>query len=221
MRWIILSLFILGVFSVSSWLDAGEKNKRQTPEQKRYLSLREKIFQDMQLFERTFQDDADFLQLNQEMQKLLQQHLKGALSDEEINQLMNPQGFGNAFDSNPFEESPQSDSVFEWSETDTNRLLKIKMKMPADQALDIKIAKNQIKVSGTIKSANGTSQFTRVVSVPSDCDATKARMETDKEGYVLITLPKYISSTTPKSKIRTAPKDERKPVDPTEQGLSI
>lgn len=222
MRLSFLILILLGLFSVSSWLGAGEKKqekkKEMTDEQQRFFSLRQKLFEDMQLFEKTFQDDADFLEVQKEIQRILREQMQ-------MGDTLRPRGFGNAFDQDFFDQvSPQSGGDFEWSETEKARILKIKMKMPADQPLDIKIAKNMIHISGTTKGANGMSQFQQVVSVPSDCDGTKARIETDKEGYAQIILPKLIASSLKKiDKSVPKPKDDsdRQPVSPSQQGLSI
>lgn len=220
MRLSFLILIMIGVFSFSFWLDAGEKaqakKKQMTDEQQRFFSLKQKLFEDMQLFEKTFQDDADFLEVQKEIQRIIKEQMQ-------MGDTLRPRGFGNAFDQDFFDQvAPQSGGDFEWAETDKARILKVKMKMPADQPLDIKIAKNMIHISGTVKSANGTSQFQQVVSVPSDCDGTKARIETDKEGYAQIILPKRFASA-PKDKSISKPKDEdeRQPVSPTQQGLSI
>ncbi len=222
MRLSFLILIVIGVFSFSFWLDAKEKaqaqKKQMTEEQQRFFSLKQKLFEDMQLFEKTFQDDADFLEVQKEIQRILQEQMQ-------MGNTLRPRGFGNAFDHDFFEEvAPQSGGNIEWLENDKARILKVKMKMPADQPLDIKIAKNMINISGTIKSANGTSQFHQVVSVPSDCDGAKARIETDKEGYAQIILPKrFASSFKDQTKPTSTPKseEERQPVSPTQQGLSI
>ena len=155
-RWFFLILFVFIIFSsLVEGQDKKIKNKNQLPSQKRYLNLRDKLFSDMQLFERTFQGDTDFLQLEQEMRQMLQEQLRGSMSDEEIQELLNPSGgFGNAFENDSFGAHPRSSGSLEWSETDAARILKVKIKMPKDQALDIKIEKNQIKVSGKVKSAN-------------------------------------------------------------------
>lgn len=227
-RWLFLILFIFIIFS--SLAEGQDKkiknqNKNQLSSQKRYLNLRDKLFSDMQLFERTFQGDTDFLQLEQEIRQMLQEQLRGSMSDEEIQELLNPSGgFGNAFENDSFGTRSRNSGSLEWSETDAARILKVKIKMPKDQALDIKIEKNQIKVSGKIKNANQMSQFSQAVSVPSDCDATQAKIEVDKEGYAQVILPKRMATKTkalPKTEPTPGSSEEKQPVAPSGQGVAI
>lgn len=225
-RWVILILFIIGIFSFSSWIEAEDrklKNKSQVTAQRQYFNLRDKIFSDMQIFEHTFQNDSDFLQLEQSMRQLLQDQLKGSLSDEEIQELLNPQSFGNAFESEPFGGiNSRNVGSLEWEETDRARILKVKIKMPKDQSLSIKILKNQIKISGQIKSANRVSNFSQIEPVPSDCDPSQAKIEIDKQGFAQVILPKIIPSS---NKNRLSPKpevnEEKQPVNPSEHGVAI
>lgn len=208
------AFFLIFLFSFSVFAQAPSPS----PSQKQYLNLRDKLFRDLQMFERTFQNDSDFLDLEKEMRKMLQDQLRGSLSDEDIQELLDPGSKTQA----------QSSADLVWDETESSRILKVKIKMPKDQPLDIKIEKNLIKISGKIKRANPQSHYSlsQILSVPQDCDSTQAKIEVDKEGYPVISFPKLTSLKVKsrkdfKNKNENKNEDEKVPAPVSGKGQSI
>ncbi len=143
---------------------------------------------------------------------------------------MRPQDLKQFFDKEK-NGGPLSASTFNeellWSETDSTRTLTVKIKMPKDQALDMKVEKRTIHLSGKIQTKNSLSQFSRIVPVPADCDPISVKMGVDKEGFAQMTFKKIHPSrpstnqNQPKPKIFLTPKEETKPAPPSGEGLAI
>lgn len=119
---------------------------------------------------------------------------------------------------------------YDWITTDTQRILKIKVKQIKDKPLDIKIEKGMVKIKGDVESTQGTGKkkvvrkvnFERSFSLPDDVDQTNPEFE-NKDGEFLI---KFKRLATAKFKKTTTPApskkvDERMPVGPNSEDLNI
>lgn len=133
--------------------------------------------------------------------------------------------FGGIGPGNPFD---QSDSLaigsYNWEETPTEKILKIKVTQSKDQPLDIKIENGMISIKGIAETVNGTGinkiksriNFQKSFSLPTDIDQTNPEFKNnEKLGELWITFKKIMSKKSPKRI------DERIPVKPTDQDLSI
>lgn len=119
---------------------------------------------------------------------------------------------------------------YDWIVTDTQKILKIKVKQIKDKPLDIKIEKGMVKIKGDVESSQGTGKkkivrkvnFERSFSLPDDVDQTSPEFE-NKDGEFLI---KFKRLATAKFKKTTAPDpakkaDDRVPVSPNSDDLNI
>lgn len=133
--------------------------------------------------------------------------------------------FGGIGPGNPFD---QSDSLaigsYNWEETPTEKILKIKVTQSKDQPLDIKIENGMISIKGIAETVNGTGinkiksriNFQKSFSLPTDIDQTNPEFKNnEKLGELWITFKKIMSKKSPKRI------DERIPVKPTDQDISI
>lgn len=106
----------------------------------------------------------------------------------------------------------------EWTETSSGRTLVITPKTP-EQKLDINVNNNMVTIKGETetKSAQGSSKmsFNNSFSVPGDVDAKKVIMG-QKDGKILVQFP-YVSVKS----VTIPPKNERKPLPPNENDVSI
>lgn len=131
-------------------------------------------------------------------------------------------GFGQG---NPFD---QSDSLaigsYNWEESPTEKILKIKVTQSKDQPLDIKIENGMISIKGIAETLSGTGankiksriNFQKSFSLPTDIDQTNPEFKNkDKLGELWITFKKIMSKKSPKRV------EERMPIKPTDQDISI
>lgn len=133
--------------------------------------------------------------------------------------------FGGIGPGNPFD---QSDSLaigsYNWEETPTEKILKIKVTQSKDQPLDIKIENGMISIKGIAETLSGTGankiksriNFQKSFSLPTDIDQSNPEFKNnEKLGELWITFKKIMSKKSPK------PVEERIPVKPTDQDISI
>lgn len=118
---------------------------------------------------------------------------------------------------------------YDWIITDTHKILKIKVKQIKDKPLDIKIEKGMVKIKGDVESTSGNGKkkvmrkvnFERSFSLPDDVDQTSPEFE-NKDGEFLIKF-KRLGTAKFKTKLPSAVKkiDERVPVSPNSDDLTI
>lgn len=112
---------------------------------------------------------------------------------------------------------------YDWTETDTSKILKIKVKQIKDKPLDIKIENNEIKIKGEVESTEMRGrqkiarkvQFERTFEMPDGIDKTNPEFENGKDGFMQIKFKKLTAKKLP-------PKNtDRIPVTPDSKDLSI
>jgi HSP20 family molecular chaperone IbpA len=114
---------------------------------------------------------------------------------------------------------------YDWTETDTHKILKIKVKQIKDRPLDIKIEKGMINIKGDVESTEGTGKnkiirrvnFQRGFSIPSEVDQNTPEFESS-EGEILIKFKRLTPAK--KSEVKKSIPD-RTPVLPGKDELSI
>ena len=143
--------------------------------------------------------------------------------------------FGNAFE-NSFSEGSVI-GEYDWIQTDTHRILKIKVTQVKDHPLDIKIEKGMIRFKGDVESSQGAGKnkktkkvsFERAFSIPDDVDQTNPEFE-NKSGELLVKFKKLTLNNSKKdNKMGDAlrpvtpqkKQDERQPVAPDSDDISI
>jgi HSP20 family molecular chaperone IbpA len=128
---------------------------------------------------------------------------------------------------------------YDWTDTETYKILKIKVKQIKDRPLDIKIEKGMINIKGDVETAEGTGKnklvkkvhFERAFSIPADVDQTSPEFE-NKEGFMLIKFKRLAGAKNSQHTAapKTVPKDslpkqeikpERQPIAPDSSDLSI
>lgn len=118
---------------------------------------------------------------------------------------------------------------YDWIDTPTHKILKLKIKQAKDQPLDIKIEQGMIRLKGQTESKIGSGKsvsksivnFERSFSIPQDVDQTNPEFE-NKDGEVHIKFKKLSSvkkMSNPKNKGKI--ENERMPVTPDNGDLSI
>lgn len=119
---------------------------------------------------------------------------------------------------------------YDWIVSDTQKILKIKVKQIKDKPLDIKIEKGMVKIKGEVESTQGSGKkkvvrkvnFERSFSLPDDVDQTSPEFE-NKDGEFLIKFKRLASAKYKKTQSPPAVKkvDERVPVGPNSDDLTI
>jgi HSP20 family molecular chaperone IbpA len=121
----------------------------------------------------------------------------------------------------------------EWEENSTHRILKLKLTQMKDRPLDIKIQNGMIKIKGDAEVVSGPKnrqsksimKFERQFSLPQDVDQDNPEFE-NKNSEMLIRFKKLGTQfkkplkTLPQPK-NSKPADEKKPITPDGQGLTI
>ncbi len=121
----------------------------------------------------------------------------------------------------------------EWEESNTHRILKLKLTQMKDRPLDIKIQNGMIRIKGDAEIVTGPKnrqsksimKFERQFSLPQDVDQDNPEFE-NKNGEMLIRFKKVAGHNKKPLKIeprpkKTLPLDEKKPVTPDGEGLTI
>lgn len=142
--------------------------------------------------------------------------------------------FGGIGPGNPFDQfDSQAIGSYDWEETPTEKILKIKVTQSKDQPLDIKIENGMISIKGIAETLSGTGankiksriNFQKSFSLPTDIDQSNPDFKNnEKLGELWITFKKIMSKKSPKSKLivpSPKPVEERIPVKPTDQDISI
>jgi len=103
----------------------------------------------------------------------------------------------------------------EWAESSEGRTLSIKPKDPKQQ-LDINVENGMISIKGKTETQNSVSSFSNSLSVPSDCEEAKVKMD-QRDGKILVTFPyKQLS------KIKVPRKENGpKPIKPSKDDITI
>lgn len=144
-------------------------------------------------------------------------------------------GFGNAFENSFGEGSVIGE--YDWIQTDTHKILKIKVTQVKDHPLDIKIEKGMIKFKGDVESTEGAGKnkrtkkvsFERAFSIPDDVDQTNPEFE-NKSGEFLVKFKKLRAHNSKKdNRMQEAlrpseplkKQEERVPVSPDANDMSI
>jgi HSP20 family molecular chaperone IbpA len=186
------------------------------------------------VFAQTSQDDQfarqieEVMKAREEMLRMLMDDSTGANLEKRMMDMMkqfDQHGFDNVFD----QSAGNIVGEYDWVESDKYKTLKLKVTQVKDHPLDIKIEKGMIKFKGNVETTSGqgtnkTKQrisFERSFSLPDDVDQTNPEFE-NKDGELLIKFKKLVA-TTKKSKIQAPPKksEERIPVAPSGDDLSI
>lgn len=164
------------------------------------------------------------MQLREEMhRRMMEKLLRGTGPDQDMfkdmEQFMDEVMSDSFSGFNSFTRTTAQNYKMEWSETAAGRTLTITPKSP-EQQLDINVENGFVVIKGKTehKTPNGVSvsNFSNSFNVPVDCDAGKVKMDS-KDGKILMQFP----YRTGKASIETKPKDERRPVGPSEEDVKI
>lgn len=119
---------------------------------------------------------------------------------------------------------------YDWIVTETQKILKIKVKQIKDKPLDIKIEKGMVKIKGDVESTQGSGKnkivrkvnFERSFSLPDDVDQTSPEFE-NIDGEFLIKFKRLATAKFHKTTVPSPAKkiDERVPVSPNSDDLNI
>jgi HSP20 family molecular chaperone IbpA len=188
-----------------------------------------------QVFSQTAEDSMaqqmeEIMKTRDEMLKMLMDDSTGSGFEKRMQEMMkrfDRTGFDQMFDG----EAPAV-GEYDWAETNTQRILKLKVSPVKNQPLDIKIEKGMIKIKGNVETVQGQGKgsvrqkviFERSFSLPDDVDQANPEFE-NKDGFYLIKFKKLKATTkTPEARPKEAPAkkvDERMPVPTTENDLTI
>jgi HSP20 family molecular chaperone IbpA len=187
------------------------------------------------VFAQTSQDDQfarqieEVMKAREEMLKMLMDDSTGANLEKRMMDMMkqfDQHGFDNVFD----QSAGSIVGEYDWTESDKYKTLKLKVTQVKDQPLDIKIEKGMIKFKGNVESVSGQGKnktkqkisFERSFSLPDDVDQSSPEFE-NKGGELLIKFKKLAPTTTnkPKSQAPSKRSDDRIPVTPSSDDLSI
>lgn len=186
---------------------------------------------------KSFAQDDQFQKQIEEIMKAREEMLKSLMDDsvdadtrmdELIKRFMKPGlGFGGPYDQNNFGGAVVGE--YDWIDSKTHRILKIKVKQIKDHPLDIKIEKGMIKFKGDVESVNGSGKnkstkkvsFERSFTIPDDVDQTNPEFE-NASGEFLVKFKKLAASKTKKAPTPTKNKsEERVPVVPDSNDITI
>lgn len=113
----------------------------------------------------------------------------------------------------------------EWKETKTGRVLEV-TPQDKDQKLNIDVNAEAITIKGESKQQTATTSFTSAFTnsfpVPGDCDGTRVKLNS-VDGKILVELPFKSTAkvSAPAPKVITPPKEERRPLPPSEGDVEI
>lgn len=116
---------------------------------------------------------------------------------------------------------------YDWINTKTHKILKLKVKQVKDKPLDIKIENGMIRLKGDVETVDGDVRrkvsFQRAFTLPDDVDQTNPEFE-NKDGNMLIKFKyKHLSKNKKGDSPEKAEpaKDDRVPLSPDKDGISI
>jgi len=201
------------------------------------------------LYAQTSREDQMQRQID-EIMKAREEMLKSLMDDsfsgemekrmEEMMKRFGGTGFGGGFGFDQM--NSISVGSYDWDETDTHKILKIKITQSKDKPLDIKIENGMISIKGIAESVSGTGKnkvtshmnFQKSFSLPSDIDQNNPEfINKEKEGEMWIKFKRLTGRSVikPNSKLKTVmpqklPKEEkieeeRTPIKASENDLSI
>lgn len=195
------------------------------------------MFLSIQAFSQANRADID--RQIEEIMKAREEMIKSLLNDSAFSQFDdNFDDMVKRFEQSNFSGMPGMEAgpvvgEYDWRETETQKILALKVKQVKDKPLDIKIEKGQIKLKGDVESVseNKTKKskriskvhFERSFSIPEDVDQTNPEFE-NKGGEFLIKFKK-LSATKPNPKPlapkKSLPKDDRTPIGKDSEDVTI
>lgn len=175
----------------------------------------------------------EIMKAREEMLRALMDDSMSGSFEKRMEEIM--KNFGNHGD---FGFGPMESAVvgeYDWVETETHKILKIKVKQIKDKPLDIKIQNNEIKIKGDVESTEMRGKnkivrrvhFERTFEMPDDIDKANPEFENSKDGFMQIKFKKLTAAKVVKPKgVQPSEKKEktaidRIPVAPREDDLSI
>ncbi len=177
------------------------QNRNMDKEFEEIMKRRDEIFKSL------FNDDV-YKEFDQQMEKMLEEFSKAGLN----------------FDRRMFKGGVAGE--YDWEETETHKILKLKVTQVKDKPLDIKIEKGMIRIKGEVeevlevndgeknskqnkKQSVSRIHFENAFSLPSDVDQRNAEFE-NKAGELLIKFKKLKKSKPLKndSKVIEEPKNQ-------------
>lgn len=169
-----------------------------------------------------FLESSSVDDLEKKMYKMIEEMDSGALGmfeDRSLDSFLGDSGLLMEFDH----------GQHEWSETETQRVLTLKLELQKDSPLDIKIENNQIRVQAKIEKETinqtdfgetrslSVQQYARVFLVPEDCVADSVQIENIDGGVSLRFDKKQISKSSNRPLINPL----KQPLKKDEDGLTI
>ena len=173
----------------------------------------------------------EIMKAREEMLRALMDDSMSGGFEKRMEEIMKKFGNGGDFGFGQMEDPVVGE--YDWLETDTHKILKIKIKQIKDKPLDIKIQNNEIKIKGEVESTEiqGKNKivkkvkFERTFEMPDDIDKSSPEFENSKDGFMQIKFKKIIAKSAPlkdpPKKVITPKIDERIPVIPDSSDLSI
>jgi HSP20 family molecular chaperone IbpA len=181
------------------------------------------------------QSNPDLDKQIEEVMKAREEMLRSLMDDsfssdfeKRMQEMMKRFGSGNLdFGFDHLEQFGMGDS--EWSESSTHRLLALKIHQIKDRPLDIKIEKGMIRIKGDTEVVSGPKnrqsksimKFERQYSIPQDVDQNNPEFENKNNEMVIKFKKKEISKVKSKGKTESIKENEKKPIKPTDDSLSI
>lgn len=155
---------------------------------------------------------------------------------EMMKQMDQQMGQGKAIDSWPNISDSFNLGGANWTESETHRVLTVKVKQIKDKPLDIKIQNGMVTLKGQTESVAGNSKsisnFQKSYSIPSDVDQTNPEFENSTDQILIKfkklnqskTIKKKVIESTPKKPIKEAApsqKEERFPIGPGDSEMGL
>lgn len=179
---------------------------------------------------------------NQEVERQIKELMKAR--EEMFKSLLNDSGFDNfdkhfedlvkRFEKESLVTSPDLEAgdvvgEYDWRETATHQVLALKIKQIKNKPLDIKIEKGQIKLKGDVEAVDSNPKmkrvskvhFERIFSIPSGVDQNAPEFE-NTAGELLIKFKKLKASKAGSKILKNVESlDQRQPVGPDADDVSI
>lgn len=202
---LILLTFVWAITSLAQKLTSSDdvqttvQQRKPFDRQKRRMELREEMHRRMR--EKLLNGRGSDDQLFGDMEKMFEEAMAESFAGIDM-----------------IASSANSNFQSEWSETKTGRTLVI-TPQTKDQQLNIDVNAQAITIKGKSEQQDGNSSFmssfTNSFPVPEDCDGSKVKMD-QKDGKILVMLPfKTIKA------VSVPPKEERKPLPPSDSDVQI
>lgn len=187
------------------------------------------LFSSFSLYAQNSQEDQ-FQKQIEEIMKAREEMFRSILDDSTMRdfesrmQEMMKRFNGPDFDLSDFE-SPVI-GQYDWEVTETQKILKLKVKQAPGHPLDIKIEQGMIKIKGDVVATQGSgknkvtrkSSFQRSFSLPDDIDQNNPEFE-NKDGEVWIKFKRLAPGAVSKKELKKkAPKNDAKTEERTPVG---